>query len=640
MLRKICLLLTSILPLQFVHGQTAGDRYDHYDMIIGRLEPYSKVNCYSLSHYENKINVYAYEADRRFIDSNTWVFHQHHSQFLIEYNRKNNNEWQLYYDIKHGFPIQSSVIDTLNLDSLATRMDKDWVIPFPLHFESSYIKYIKFPTRGAGRKIDPDVQSDFPKIIFKGSVTFRLCTFTAAYFKNVVFNAPVVFWNNFTFDRYSDGIVFANTEFNDKATIEDDYLSQITNLPIDDNKPLTAIGKDICDWSNRIFTKFFADPIKGIQVQPAYKANNTCVFNGETAIYNNNPFYSFDFSGVTFKGRTYITTLFPDNSRLRYDDKQVKDYPEIIIEPSTNLRFPICNMSFNSANFLHFTSFNNQQISSIDLRYAFFSDTLMVFNTVIYDSARTNGGLYWCHFSKGLDVVLNPSNFELATLRISPVSIDEINFVYCKLDRAVDMDSKFLFDNINSFYNKLINNIKTAYLQDHDLTAQLENKYRHEQLVFKMIYLRKNPTLKNNIELFKLSFLESAVGNGYLGGGNFAVSSLLIILLFALAYYLFYRREFIEYINWENEEKEKSNKNKRKKSEVYDRRNQAKNFAKCFWKSFYIYFSPKFNFSYFNLPTSLWIIVVMEWLIGILMILLFLIYVAATYPFIRNLLGL
>ncbi|SEL07444.1 hypothetical protein SAMN04488505_1011433 [Chitinophaga rupis] len=618
-------------------AQNGNSQCDYYNTIIGRIDPYSDINYYKLVPSGKKRFVYAYGADHHFIDSNALIFQHNPTNMLMEYSRQNENEWQLYSQIKDSITINAAIIDTLYLDSLAVKSGNDWVIPYQIHFENSYIRCIKFLGQDQGNKLNY-ITLGLPKIIFQKRVTFKLCTFTGIYFKNIIFNEDVVLMNNFTFGRYSDGIVFDNVEFKSKARIINNYISQITHIPLDNDQPSTLIGNKICNWAEKVFDRFYSDPFTGTEVQPAYKVTSTCIFYDEAVIYNNNPFYSFDFSGVTFKGRTYITSLFSDQLRLKYNDTQAGDFPEIIVDPSPNTKFPICNMSFNSANFLHTVSFNNQCVNSIDLRDAFFSGTLMLFNTLIKDSLKTNNGFYYSHFSSGLDIVLNPSNFSLASLNINPVSIEEVNFVYCKTNPAIPVHNKALLDNVNSFYNKLINDIKISYSQSHDLTVELENKYRHQLLILKMDYLRNNLNLNNIIELFRLSFLEFVVGNGYKGGDNFLVSSLLIITAFAYFYYIFYQKPFIEYINVENGEKAGSGK--KQKNGTYNSKDYTKNFLKCFWKSFYIFFNPKPSFSYFNFQDPLFALVAIEWLIGIFMISLFLIYVASTYPFIRSLLGL
>ncbi len=548
----------------------------------------------------------------------------------------------MYFLIKNNFPINAAVIETLCLDSLAIKEGKNWLIPYQLHFENSFIRSIEFPHQDRADKFRHNTSENRPKLLFQNQVTFKLCTLTDMYFKDVIFNNSVTFLNNFPIEGFfSDGIVFDNVEFKKNTRIINDYVSQVTTLSFANDQPSKWIRDDIFNRAEKIFSKFFIDPYIGVEVQPAYKATQTCTFYDEAVIYNNNPYYSFDFSAVTFKGRTYVTSLFPDQLRLKYGDKKARDFPEFAIDPPSNVRFPICNMSFNSANFLHTVSFNNQHVNSIDLRDAFFSDTLMLFNTVIKDSLKTNHGFYYTHLSPGLNIILNPSSFNLRGLNINPISIGEVNFPYCKTNPAVSLSSKALQDNVNSFYNKFINDIKLAYNQDHDLITELENRYRHEQLTFNMYYLWNNPSWANIAELFRLGFLESVVGNGYRGGDNFIVSSVLIILFFTLIYYFLFRQSFIAYINAEDQDaKKRPGKDRKQKNDRYDPRDYTKNFLKCFWKSFHIFLTPKFSRTYFSFPNPLFIIVAIEWLIGVFMIILFLIYIAATYPFIRSLLGL
>ncbi|WP_147243403.1 hypothetical protein [Chitinophaga flava] len=533
------------------------------------------------------------------------------------------------------------MIDTLYLDSLAQKQGPNWVIPYQLHFENSYIQYIKFPGEGLPDKSPHTSNRNHPKILFQKPVTFKQCTFTSLYFRNVIFNDDVTFLNNFTFGRFSNGVIFDNTLFNKKSRIINDYISQITHFPLADDQQITQIRNKVFTWAEKVFSNFFSDPFSGLRTQPAYKANPNCIFYNEAVIYNNNPYYSFDFSGVTFKGRTYITTFFRDQSRLKYDDSQAEDAPEIDLAPASNMKFPICNMSFNSANFSHMTSFNNQYVNNIDLKDAFFSDTLMLFNTIIKDSSKTNNNFYYTHLSSGLNIILNPSNFNLSGFNINPVSIGELNFMYCQTNSAISMRSKAFLENANSFYDKVIDDIKFTYSRNQDLVNELENKYRHEQLGFKIVYLCHNPSVKNLLELYRIIFLELAVGNGYRGGVNFLTCCFLIIIFFTFSYYFLFRKTFIEYIDAENEEKnERTNKSKKRKRSSYDPKDHIKNFLKCLWKSFHIFWGYKFNGTYFSFPTPLLILVIMEWLMGFLMILIFMVYIAANYPFIRNLLGL
>ncbi|WP_212001837.1 pentapeptide repeat-containing protein [Chitinophaga sp. HK235] len=641
--RYKCTLLSLALLISglSMYAQRNSIQYNYYKTIIGRIDPYTDINYYRLSNGSSKSFMHVYRADQHLMDSNALIFERRPSRLLIEYSKQNDNEWQLYSQIKNNIPIGTSMIDTLYLDSLAERQGDNWVIPYQLHFENAYIQYIKFPGEELPDKLPHTSNRNYPKTLFQKPVTFKQCTFTNVYFRNIIFNDDVTFLNNFTFGRFSNGVVFDNTSFNRRSRIINDYISQITYFPLADDQRITQIGNKVFTWAEKVFSNFFSDPFTGLRTQPAYKATPNCIFYDEAVIYNNNPYYSLDFSGVTFKGRTYITTFFRDQSRLKYNDSQAEDTPEIDLAPASNMKFPICNMSFNSANFSHMTSFNNQYVNNIDLKDAFFSDTLMLFNTIIKDSLKTNNSFYYSHLSSGLNIILNPSNFNLSNFNINPVSIGELNFMYCQTNSAISMRSKAFLENVNSFYDKLIDDIKFTYSRNQDLVNELENKYRHQQLGFKVVYLWHNPSIKNLLELYWISFLELAVRNGYKGGGNFLMSCFFIITLFTLLYYFLFRKTFIAYIDTENEEKKESaNKSKKRKKSPYDPKDYIKNFLKCFWKSFYIFFDYKFSKTYFSFPNPLLIVVIMEWLMGVFMIVIFLIYVAANYPFIRNLLGL
>jgi hypothetical protein len=557
-----------------------------------------------------------------------------------EYGARGKPMEDIYSRIRKNEPIKDVIIDTLDLGVLAQKKGEDWVIPYSLTFLQVYVKAIKFPDattleRGKGPKDAPNTIGS--KLIFKENVRIHQCSLEQFRCDDAVFEKDVFLTQNSLVGFFEPIVTFTNCEFKGEFIMLNDYPGQILvelgwpayTASLSDRNFIRTEGK-------RMFATYYKDD--GLfgrpdLKQPKYSFAQSCQFDGDVIILNNNPWVYLDFSTAVFKGKTFMTHFYPRYRRIRGGGTQLLN--PTFYSPETDLYKddPLCNVNFSSAQFARPVSLNNEWVNNVIFNDALFADTVELINTSFRDTVRSKRGLPFAHFSERQTIVVNPGNFSLANINISPAIIKTIDIPYFSTNHAITPYSRSYLDNYITFYDRLTGDIKLTYAQQPDVATDLQNKFNHQQIVYKTAYLWHHPGIGNSISWLWYSFLEWTVGNGYNGGSNFLMSSLIVILIFSAIYFLFHRREFIAFVNAVNSDDKEEVKS-------YEPKAHAANFIKCFWQSFIIFFSPKFGFNYFRLSGRLFAILVVEWLFGVLMIVLFLIYVATTYPFIRALLGL
>lgn len=147
-----------------------------------------------------------------------------------------------------------------------------------------------------------------------------------------------------------------------------------------------------------------------------------------------------------------------------------------------------------------------------------------------------------------------------------------------------------------------------------------------------MQYYKHNLLQANNIVLyFKYLTVYSTTNFGYHGENKFIISSLTVILLFSLIYFMFFQQEIIEYIKKDSNSFD-INYSRPRYNLIY--------YALCLRFAFKLFVNIKFSYNYFNETKGLGYIFILNWLLGIVFIILFLIYIASQYPFIKDIIGI
>jgi len=207
-------------------------------------------------------------------------------------------------------------------------------------------------------------------------------------------------------------------------------------------------------------------------------------------------------------------------------------------------------------------------------------------------------------------------------------------------------DENYL-DGNNRYYESIKGYCEKKFAGDKDLVVELKARIDRDKKLWALRYYCHQLTHPKSIgsfvacifPLIGTSFLELTVRSGYKGEWNLAGWSMILILAFSLIYYRRNRLAIIEYLNVAFNKKKDDVKYERK-IRIYKEDGFTRDYFRCLWFSFVIFLDPRFPLQLFNIPKNLLRIVLVEWTMGILSILLFFVYLASNYPFVRTLLGL
>ena len=142
------------------------------------------------------------------------------------------------------------------------------------------------------------------------------------------------------------------------------------------------------------------------------------------------------------------------------------------------------------------------------------------------------------------------------------------------------------------------------------------------------------------MERAQLDILQLLVRNGYGGGLRFFVSSLIMTLFFSLVYQFKYRSDIKALIHNDKQEKDLPPPDSGRINKLRSSTSKGMlNFVQSMWFSVYVFLSPKFPSEIFSRTSSFQLVASVEWGLGITMMMIYLIYIASNYGFIRSLLG-
>ncbi len=160
------------------------------------------------------------------------------------------------------------------------------------------------------------------------------------------------------------------------------------------------------------------------------------------------------------------------------------------------------------------------------------------------------------------------------------------------------------------------------------------------RLNYQAVQLKRSNT-ESWFERAKLDFLQLVVRNGYGGGGQFVISCLLVTLFFSVVYQLKYPADIAALIETDKQE----TKNLPAPAGGTVRKFHTSllksilNFVQSMWFSVYVFLSPKFPSEIFPRTPSFQLVASLEWGMGICMMIIYFVYIASNYGFIRSLLG-
>ena len=208
-----------------------------------------------------------------------------------------------------------------------------------------------------------------------------------------------------------------------------------------------------------------------------------------------------------------------------------------------------------------------------------------------------------------------------------------------------DTTSNFLEDNDN-YYN-LIKDYSGKHFTNQDMVNSIKARYDHEKSMWALEYhaahLKHSTSFGDKVSNFFPwvggHFLEMTVSSGYKGEWKFAIWVLVIIFTFTFFYYFRHRDAVIDYLNSKfNKDLDKIENYSTLK--IYGPHNPWRDFGRCLWFSTMVFVDPRLPISFFNLKSGFFGMVLLQWIFGLIAIMLFLVFLASNYAFIRTMIGI
>ncbi len=298
-------------------------------------------------------------------------------------------------------------------------------------------------------------------------------------------------------------------------------------------------------------------------------------------------------------------------------------------------------------------------INEIEINNVTFNDTLDLYNAD-YNNYSTNGFIN-SNFKDNTVIMVNPDRFSLRKLNLNFIAVQKILIPFIVEGRDKDFvmmpmtkepqntlaintfyysfldDSRY--DRSQNFYLNLQKECQNIYEKQTDVINNLTAKYKYQSMLCQIQYQAdqfKKGQFKYKFQhggaLLWLYTLKLTLNCGYKGESNFFITVLTIIAIFSLLYFYLFNDDMMNYFN-ESNTQPSYYKGKIQKFTI-------KNFAKCLWLSTGIFLNPKFPKKHFNFSNYLFLIVSFEWVLGLFLIILYLLYIAVNYPFVKAILGI
>jgi hypothetical protein len=570
------------------------------------------------------------------------------------------NEKELYDIIRNNkevmdrYFIKNLVVDSLVTDSTTVKGRK--IVGYPMIFSNSIIQSFTEPF-GYGpdtHKNDVVVKKKTKQLpdslIFKKAFIFMDCVLDFFTLNNSSFEKEVIldnclpiaemlhfkgggnynfkkcqFYDNvkmIAFDYREHVFIVARNEYvkRNRNTIDDGtdeenpkFIGKVNAL-IDSNKYISwamqyAVGRKPSTKPDSLPSYSSSYTFENCKFLTAVK-NEKCV-----TIQNTDKYDLMEFDNCEFRNKI----CFFDH----HNEKSSADY------------FTNFNIQFNSANFLDNVDFTkaDKYINCIN-QSSHFRDTLFLNNSIFllndcttYDSAY----LYSSNFAKTAVIVMgntkaNHKNFP----RIHSLSLQNLTLLYDEYLKNAKSVTELDLQDYNTFKSNLQQSIASIYPEK--IAGVINDKLEHEYLLIEADYNKENfwRSIGSANRYLKFYFLELTVQNGYNGEGTFFSISLFIFLFFSLIYFSFHRRDVVNFVivNYENA------------PAVEKARPTAINYCRCFWVSCVILINPKFPATFFKEKPRLFALFTIQWVIGLIMVILFLVYIASKYPILNKITGL
>jgi len=583
------------------------------------------------------------------------------------------NETELYKKIRKDGLLQNAFIDNFYFDSLVDNYDKKRtgkkVISCPIRLINCIIEQIWEPGGNGPSNDSSQMAYNANESVSGGrgknssgkkdscyfNADFRLINSIADYFtfKNCVFKKQVVIKDcipiyndrnttgNFNFEECNFHDTVSITAFNFKQALapylyfnskdlqmlyvnnEDDFKGKLYDIL---NKKDTLINLLACaaglpdknDHSSVYFSYGF-------------NACHFCPDNGVCILQNTDQFTVIKLGNCLFGNKVLFSPF--DNTPYEfklpfYPYRTTKVFTVNDGKSSFNIKFSTCKF-YDGIDFSVYQQFIGCKSDNNS-----YSGKVNIYNVKFLDSSGTRSdSLYFSNnnFMDKTIMVLGEKNCDVINFpRIHPISLQNIIIETDAGRDEINTPAISYLININTFFTKTTQCISSLYPES--IAGKMKDKLDHTYLTYEAGFYKSHfwESVEYKTKYLKYIFLETLVGNGYNGEINFLVSTLIIILFFSLLYFLFYRQDVVGYMN--------------KEFEGSDNLNAAaftlSNFCRCIWISGIILVNPKFPAHFFKQRPTVFYLFTLQWIISIIMILLFLVYIASKYQFLSKLTGI
>jgi len=501
------------------------------------------------------------------------------------------NDSSIYDSIKAGKELRYYYIPTLDLNKLGIWKNHTFYIDYRININCCIIDNIISPNFSHIGTIGIKDTVVFNKPVNLGSCTFELQAENYIFKDSVSIYTPI---SNF-FGLYSYYFVNCNFENYFHFSV---YLDQ--NVEV------------------------FLKALKRGKIQEVDFSK--CTFNDlELRLYNS--FSNIYYEGCSFNRHTVIN---------KFDTSATLVMNDCIINSS-----------------IEFINFDRNTI----LKECAIRDTLNLWNTTLYDDIDL--GFQRTQFIKGSVLIIHPNILDIKKLKFNSPSLEKLKIPFMAESqeryfivqpmistddtnqyefpdmgvRFVESIDEMAFMKSQDFYLRLQRDVSLLFVNQPYVINSLTNRYKHYAVLYEIKYHKdqlKSNFWSNIFPFLWLSLLELIVQNGYNGESNFIYTILIVMLLFGT--YFYFKRDEISAII--DEEKFVTD-NKR-----IGLHSKFKDFIKSQWFSFGVLVNPKFSRNFFKAKDWLFVVICLEWALGIFLIIVFLAYVVVNYPFIKMLIGL
>ena len=204
------------------------------------------------------------------------------------------------------------------------------------------------------------------------------------------------------------------------------------------------------------------------------------------------------------------------------------------------------------------------------------------------------------------------------------------SYVYLVLDSAALYRE---YGDVQDYFFKTIQFYQDSSKMDDDRKKELTERLNYQKTLYKERMIGAEPfSIGKMTKLIWMKFLKFTVNYGYKGEKAFVITLGIFILIWSLIYYFRFGEEIVRYLVSLNEE---SSFNKETTGII----SEGKKFLMCCWFSFVVFANPRFPSSYFMFTQKLFKWLWREWLFGLLLFVLFIVYIASKYNFIQKMFG-